>query len=131
MVQKKMTDDWVRPKTTVKAQSGYTIKYTRATTKKELEDLLRYDNGRKQKVYPTLDKARAGARRKVCFGFGFHECGVYKDGSLVGWVVGSADYGPPGYPGIFWVPKGKDVDGYWANGVTREGTLSKTQYKLT
>ena len=84
-----------------------------------------------KKTYPTLDKARSSARRKVNFTGGFYMCGVYKDSSLVGYVVFDGNYRYGGYSGIFWVPKGKDHEGYIAQGVNVDGSLNTKAYRLT
>lgn len=96
-------------------------------------DMLYYfkDDVSNKKTYPTLDKARSSARRKVNIASGFYMCGVYNDSNLVGYVVCDSDYRYGGYSGIFWVPKGKNHEGYIAQGVNVDGSLNTKAYRLT
>lgn len=82
-------------------------------------------------TYTSLDKARAAARRHLQFGVGFYMIAIHRDGSLQGYAVFDFDYAYGRSSGIFWVPKGMDHDGYYARGVSTDGSLNRKLYRLT
>lgn len=79
--------------------------------------------------YTSLDKARAAARRKVNFATGFYMVGVYINRKLQGYVVFDSAYAYGRSSGIFWVPKGTNHDGYYARGVSADGSLNRKLYR--
>lgn len=88
------------------------------------------------KEYPTLEKARAAARRVVSAYAGFKTVTIYEmkakgNGKALGTVVYDPSYNYGNASGIFYVPKGKMYDGYRASGVSSDGKLNSVKYRLT
>lgn len=85
--------------------------------------------------YNSLEKARAGASRRVRFAVGYYSIGIYErtesGRKYIGKVVFDSNYAWGGDSGVMWIPKGKAYESYRASGVSTSGKLMKVKYRLT